>query len=89
LLYVKESNIDPAFWGLNEPQLSRLRGSGQRWYIVLLVANGERGYFINGTLLKGGWSIGGDDYKLHPNELSDWTPFSFYADLFRAILEGS
>ena len=69
LLYVKESNIDPAFWGLNEPQLSRLRSSGQKWYIVLLLAKGEKGYFIDGTLLKGGWSIGGDDYKLHPNEI--------------------
>jgi len=54
---------------------------------VLLKGNGEKGYFIDGTKLKGGLSMGGDDYKIHPNELSDWTSFNFYSDLFGVILQ--
>ena len=61
--------------------------SGRKWYIVLLKGNGEKGYFIDGTKLKGGLSMGGDDYKIHPNELSDWTSFNFYSDLFGVILQ--
>lgn len=98
LLYIKESNISPVFWGLHEPQLSSLNASGHPWYVVLLGASGENGWFLKGSRVmelakERLWSVqrrptGGDDYKIHRNELGDWIPFRFYIDFFRIILPG-
>jgi hypothetical protein len=98
LLYVKESNISPVFWGLNEPQLSSLDASGHPWYVVLLGASGENGWFLKGPRVielakERLWSVqrrptGSDDYKIHRKELGDWIRFRFYIDFFRTVLPG-
>ena len=49
VLYVKESNKDPGFWGLTRNQLEVLRESSTRWFVVLLLRNSTKGYLLSAT----------------------------------------
>lgn len=44
VLYVKESNQSPGWWGLGPNQLELLQESGERWYLILLGYESEHTY---------------------------------------------
>ncbi len=48
VLYVKESNTSPGFWGLTRSQLERLNGTDVRWFAVLLLRSPDVGYLLSG-----------------------------------------
>jgi len=47
LLYVKESNRLPGFWGLTKNQLDRLNNSQLPWFAVLLLKSNDTGYVLS------------------------------------------
>ena len=47
ILYVKESNSSPGFWGLTKNQLDRLNNSQIPWFIVLLLKSKDSGFFLS------------------------------------------
>ena len=93
ILYVKEFNKLPGFWGLTKNQLDRIDKSQIRWFAVLLLRSNDRGYFINSNevkkmILNGQFELSRDgDYKV--NERTDLTSnmaFSGINDLLDKIL---
>ncbi len=47
VLYIKESNKTPGFWGLTKNQLDRLNKSQVRWFAVLLLKSNDSGYVLS------------------------------------------
>ena len=47
VLYVKESNKNPGFWGLTRNQLEVLRAAPIRWFAVLLLRSSIKGYLLS------------------------------------------
>ena len=46
-IYVKESNLQVGFWGLNENQITNLKSLNKRWGVVLLIREFDKGYYFN------------------------------------------
>ena len=46
-IYVKESNLNDGFWGLNENQIINLKSQNKRWGVVLLIREFDKGYYFN------------------------------------------
>ncbi len=46
-IYVKESNLQDGFWGLNENQITKLKSQNKRWGVVLLIREFDKGYYFN------------------------------------------
>ena len=46
-IYVKESNLQDGFWGLNENQITNLKSQNKRWGVVLLIREFDKGYYFN------------------------------------------
>ncbi|MCK4791147.1 MAG: hypothetical protein KAV87_45870 [Desulfobacteraceae bacterium] len=75
LLYVKESNRSPGFWGLTKNQLDRLNNSQLPWFAVLLLKSNDTGYVlsskeVNTRIQDGTFELSRDgDHKV--NEVSD------------------
>ncbi len=71
ILYIKESNNSPGFWGLTGNQIERLRISGQPWFAVFLHLSPFVGYLLTGDEVvhrveQGDLTLSGDgDYKVH------------------------
>lgn len=49
VLYVKESNKTPGFWGLTKNQVDRLNSSKNQWFSVLLLRSNDSGYVLNSS----------------------------------------
>jgi hypothetical protein len=47
VLYVKESNVQPGWWGLTDSHIKGLEKAGERWFAVLLLSN-TSGYVLTG-----------------------------------------
>lgn len=75
VLYVKESNSSPGFWGLTKNQLVRLDETQVRWFVVLLARSSDSGYIlsrdeVNRQLQNGTFELSQDgDHKV--NERKD------------------
>lgn len=48
ILYIKESNKNPGFWGLTKNHINTFRKSSIRWFVVLLHNSSSGGYLISG-----------------------------------------
>jgi hypothetical protein len=92
VLYVKESNTDPAFWGLTKNQIERLHEHDVRWFVVLLHRSSSSGYILTGgqidaRISNGVFTLSGDgDYKVNQGVLEDGQCFASVADAFGRIL---
>ncbi len=75
LLYVKESNSSPGFWGLTANRLSELRASGHEWFTVLLLGSQGKGYFLTSAdverfISSSVFKLAGDgDHKVNERDL--------------------
>ena len=75
ILYVKESNSSPGFWGLTKNQLDRLNNFQIPWFIVLLLKSKDSGFLlsskeVNTRIQDSTFELSKDgDYKV--NEISD------------------
>ncbi len=47
VLYVKESNSSPGFWGLTKNQLDQLNKTRVRWFVILLLRSSNTGYVLS------------------------------------------
>lgn len=71
LLYVKESNRSPGFWGLTKHQIDRLNNSQVRWFAVLLFKKNDAGYVLSSKevdckIQDGSFELSSDgDYKVN------------------------
>jgi hypothetical protein len=71
LLYVKESNRSPGFWGLTKHQIDRLNNSQVRWFAVLLFKKNDAGYVLSSKeidckIQDGSFELSDDgDYKVN------------------------
>jgi len=76
VLYVKESNTTPPFWGLTKNQLARLRASSVRWFVILLDGSATRGYVLSAAqvesrIVDGTFELSGDgDHKVNKGDLA-------------------
>jgi len=52
VLYVKESNSSPGFWGLTKNQLDQLDKTRVRWFTVLLLRSNNTGYVLSSNEVK-------------------------------------
>ena len=52
VLYVKESNSSPGFWGLTKKQLDQLDRAQVRWFAVLLLKSDDTGYVLSSNEVK-------------------------------------
>jgi hypothetical protein len=75
LLYIKVSNLDRGFWGLNSNQLLILDQAVAKWFVVLLNGSTDRGFVLPSLDVKHAmqhqkWSLSeAGDYKVHDHEI--------------------
>ena len=93
VLYVKEFNKLPGFWGLTKNQLDRIDKSQIRWFAILLLRSNDAGYFITSNEVKimiqnGTFELSRDgDYKINERtDLNSNMGFSGIQDLLKNIL---
>lgn len=92
VVYVKENNSIPAFWGLTRNQLKRLRDSGHRWFVVLLDRSSTSGYLLSGgqvdsRVASGLFELSGDgDHKVNDSDLSAGQRFHDLAALVDRVV---
>lgn len=78
VLYVRQSNSLPGFWGLTKNQLNRLNKAQVRWFTVLLARSNDNGYIFSSEEVKqrvqdGTFKLSQDgDHKV--NERTDLNP---------------
>ena len=93
ILYIKESNKDPGFWGLTRNQLEALRTSTLDWYVILLLRSSTSGYLLSSGQVErriddGRFELSGDgDHKVNEtSDLSDGQQFSSVQEVIDRIL---
>jgi len=93
VLYIKESNKDPGFWGLTRNQLEALRTSTLDWFAVLLLRSSTSGYLLSSGQVErriddGRFELSGDgDHKVNETQdLSDGQNFSSVQEIIDRIL---
>jgi hypothetical protein len=92
VLYVKESNTEIGFWGLNPNRLDALRESAHRWAVVLLLGPSHRGYLLPAEFVAARlgtvWSQSATgDYKVHEGgDVDPLAPMKYEA-LITAIID--
>jgi hypothetical protein len=93
VLYVKESNSSPGFWGLTKNQLDQLDKARVRWFAVLLLRSNNAGYLLSSNdvinrVKDGTFELSKDgDHKV--NERTDLNPnmaFRGIKDLLGRVL---
>jgi hypothetical protein len=93
VLYIKESNSSPGFWGLTKNQLDQLDKAQVRWFAVLLLKSNNTGYVLSSNEVKnrlqdGTFELSKDgDHKV--NERTDLNPnmtFRRIQDLLARVL---
>jgi hypothetical protein len=93
VLYVKESNSSPGFWGLTRNQLHQLDKPHVRWFAVLLLKSNNNGYVLTSNevinrVKDGTFELSKDgDHKI--NERTDLNPnmaFRGIKDLLARVL---
>lgn len=94
ILYVKESNKSPGFWGLTKNQLERIENSQICWFAVLLLRRNDSGYSISSNDVKrmiqnGTFELSRDgDYKVNEKtDLSSNMAFRGVQDLLNRVLK--
>ena len=81
LVYAKESNSNPGFWGLTANRLSELRRSGYEWLAILLLGSHEKGYVLSAAdvehfISSSVFRLAGDgDHKVNERDLPKNTCF--------------
>lgn len=93
ILYVKESNSSPGFWGLTKNQLDRLSDASVRWFAILLARSTEAGYLLSGgqvnlRIRDGTFELSADgDHKVNEGaDLVDAQAFRTLDDLIARVL---
>lgn len=93
ILYVKESNTSPCFWGLTKNQLDRLNEASIRWLAVLLARSSEAGYVLSGgqvnaRIQEGTFELSFDgDHKVNEgSDLVEAQAFRSLDDLIARVL---
>lgn len=91
--YVKESNSNPAFWGLTKNQLDRIQAATTNWCVILLARSHDHGYVLSARdvsmlIAEGVFELSGDgDYKVNERDLARAARFNSIreiADYFRS-----
>lgn len=93
VLYVKESNSSPGFWGLTKNQLDQLDKAQVRWFAVLLLKSNDTGYVLLSNEVKsrvqdGTFELNKDgDHKVHERtDLNTNMAFRGIKDLLALVL---
>lgn len=92
VLYVKESNTSPAFWGLTKNQLNRLRARQLAWFVVLLDGGDTHGYLLTSSHVEnavgdGTFELARDgDHKVNEGDLSVQQRFIDLPSLVNRVL---
>lgn len=93
VLYVKESNSTPGFWGITKNQVDRLHSRRTRWFVVLLARRHDHGYLLTGgqvdaRIENGTFELSGDgDYKINEgSDLSEAQSFRGLPSLLPRVL---
>jgi hypothetical protein len=96
VLYVKESNSDPGFWGLTKNQVERLENGVLRWFVVLLTRSATAGYVldrteVNSRIADGTFELAGDgDYKINERpDLEGASAFDGIKSLFHRLISNN
>ena len=89
-LYVKESNLNDGFWGLNENQIINLKSQNKRWGVVLLIREFDKGYYFNidevdALLNDPRTSYSVSDYKIHERQIEKNKYFKSISEFIKLI----
>jgi hypothetical protein len=89
LVYVKDSALTIGWWGIAFTVYQRLAGSSQDWRLALLVREGEEGYLLSGTQIKGmvsALSTNATEYILHEADATAGWHFTTFEALYKRLL---
>ena len=89
-IYVKESNLNDGFWGLNENQIINLKSQNKRWGVVLLIREFDKGYYFNpdeveALLNDPRTSYAVSDYKIHEPQIEKNKYFKSISEFIELI----
>ena len=89
-IYVKESNLNDGFWGLNENQIINLKSQNKRWGVVLLIREFDKGYYFNpdeveALLNDPRTSYAVSDFKIHERQIEKNKYFKSISELIKLI----
>ena len=89
-IYVKESNLNDGFWGLNENQIINLKSQNKRWGVVLLIREFDKGYYFNidevdALLNDPRTSYSVSDYKIHEPQIEKNKYFKSISEFIELI----
>ena len=89
-IYVKESNLNDGFWGLNENQIINLKSQNKRWGVVLLIREFDKEYYFNidevdALLNDPRTSYSVSDYKIHELQIEKNKYFKSISEFIELI----
>ena len=89
-LYVKESNLQDGFWGLNENQITNLKSLNKRWGVVLLIREFNKGYYFNPDEVEAlindpRTSYAVSDFKIHEQQIENNKYFKSISEFIKLV----
>ena len=89
-LYVKESNLQDGFWGLNENQITNLKPLNKRWGVVLLIREFNKGYYFNPDEVEAlindpRTSYAVSDFKIHEQQIENNKYFKSISEFIKLV----
>ena len=91
-IYVKESNLNDGFWGLNENQIENLKSQNKRWGVVLLIREFDKGYYFNpdeveSLLNDPRTSYSVSDFKIHEHQIEKNKYFKSISEFIELVYQ--
>ena len=91
-LYVKESNLNDGFWGLNENQIINLKSKNKRWGVVLLIREFDKGYYFNPDEVEAlindpSTSYSVSDFKIHEQQIEKNKYFKSISEFIELVYQ--
>ena len=93
-LYVKESNLQDGFWGLNENQITKLKSLNKRWGVVLLIREFNKGYYFNPDEVEAlindprtSFQVSVSDFKIHEQQIEKNKYFKSISEFIELVYQ--
>ena len=91
-IYVKESNLNDGFWGLNENQIINLKSQNKRWGVVLLIREFNKGYYFNPDEVEAlindpRTSYAVSDFKIHEGQIEKNKYFKSISEFIELVYQ--
>ena len=91
-IYVKESNLNDGFWGLNENQIINLKSQNKRWGVVLLIREFDKGYYFNSDEVEAllndpRTSYAVSDFKIHERQIEKNKYFKSISEFIELVYQ--